>query len=33
MERTDLLNRIKDEQEKSGYVSEGAMAEMARSVV
>ena len=32
MERTDLLNRIKDEQEKSGYVSEGAMAEMARSV-
>ena len=32
MERTDLLNRIKDEQEKSGYVSEGAMATMAESM-
>ena len=32
MERTDLLNRIKDEQEKSGYISEGAMVTMAESM-
>ena len=31
MERNELLNRIKDEQEKSGYVSEGAMAAMAET--
>jgi len=31
MERNELLNRIKDEQEKSGYVSEGAMASLAET--
>jgi NADH:ubiquinone oxidoreductase subunit E len=32
MERTELLGIIKAEQEKEGFVSEGAMAEIAESV-